>query len=285
LSRAQQAVYEVNDLESQEIRRKEVCAIGRRMYDRGYVVACEGNLSVRLGHDQILITPAGVCKGELEPRDLIAVDLEGGVLWGPGKPSSEMQMHLIFYRSRPEVRAVCHAHPPIATGFAAAARSLEEPVLPEVVVALGKIPLARYGTPGTWELCEGLEPLVHNHDAILLENHGVVTCGRDLASAYHFMETVEHFAQVMLIAESLGGARLLSQAAVERLIEAKHRHRDLLSQSRCEPQLNSEPSENPLGVTSEALEFPLDIPLDKSACRQEVGNCVAEAREGSRFPD
>jgi len=241
--------------------------MGRRMYDRGYVVACEGNLSVRLSHNQILLTPAGVCKGELEPRDLIVVDLKGGILCGAGKPSSEMQMHLLFYRSRPEVRAVCHAHPPVATGFAVAGRSLEEPVLPEVIVSLGKIPLARYGTPGTWELCKGLQPLVQDHDAILLENHGVVTCGHDLASAYQHMETVEHFAQVMLIAESLGGARPLSQAAVQRLIEARPPHPGLFAQNSGEPPLNSKSSESRSGVSTEEFGHPTEIPFEKSACQ------------------
>jgi len=133
-------------------------------------------------------------------------------------------MHLLYYRLRPEVRAVCHAHPPIATGFAAAGRALEEAVLPEVIVGLGKIPLAPYGTPGTWELCAGLEPLATEFDAILLENHGVVTCGQDLTTAYQRMETVERFATILLTAESLGGPHLLSQAEVRKLIAARSRY-------------------------------------------------------------
>jgi L-fuculose-phosphate aldolase len=132
-------------------------------------------------------------------------------------------MHLFFYRSRPDVHAICHAHPPTATGFAAARRPLEAPVLPEVIVGLGKIPLASYGTPGTWEVCAGLEPLVDEYDAILLENHGVVTCGLDIETAYQRMETVEQFAKVMLTAELLGGAHLLLRAEVQKLVTAKRR--------------------------------------------------------------
>jgi len=193
------------------------------MYSRGHVVASEGNLSVRLDEQRILVTPSGSCKGRLKLEELLVTDLSGEVVCGTGRPSSEMLMHLLYYRSRPDVRAICHAHPPTATGFATAGRALEEPVLPEVIVGLGKIPLAPYGTPGTWEVCAGLEALVHNYDAVLLQNHGVVTCGPDLGTAYQRMETVEQFARVMLIAELLGGAHLLPRAEVQKLVAAGHR--------------------------------------------------------------
>ena len=221
--------------------RQAICRIGRWMYTRGYVVASEGNLSVRLDEDRILVTPSGACKGRLKSEELLITDLSGEVIRGTGRPSSEMQMHLLYYRSRPDVRAVCHAHPPTATGFAAAGRGLEEPVLPEVVVSLGKIPLASYGTPGTWELCAGLEPLVHNYDATLLENHGVVTCGPDLGTAYQRMETVEQFARVILTAELLGGPHLLPREEVHKLIAAK---------ARCGTSCPSESFVMPLSVES-----------------------------------
>lgn len=130
-----------------------ICRVGQLMYARQYVVACEGNLSARLGPDRILLTPAGACKGHLVPEDLLMVDMHGSVIQGNGRPSSEMQMHLLYYRLRMDIQAVCHAHPHTATGFATAGRALEAAVLPEVVVGLGKIPLAPYGTPGTGELC------------------------------------------------------------------------------------------------------------------------------------
>ena len=204
--------------------RREICKVGRWMYRHGFVVASEGNLSVRLDVDRILVTPAGTCKGRLLPHDLIVTDLQGTVVAGTGRPSSELQMHLLCYRLKSHVRAVCHAHPPTATGFAAAGRGLEEAVLPEVVSVLGKIPLAPYGTPGTMELCAGLESLVPSHDAILLENHGVVTCGKDLITAYRHMETVEHFARVMLVAESLGGPRLPTRLRVRKLDTSRTEH-------------------------------------------------------------
>jgi L-fuculose-phosphate aldolase len=201
--------------------RRQICRVGRWMYSRGLVVANEGNLSARLDEHRILVTPSGKCKGRLAMEELVVTDLNGEVVSGMGCPSSEMLMHLLIYRSRPDVRAICHAHPPTATGFAAAGRALEAPVLPEVIIGLGKIPLASYGTPGTWELCAGLEPLVHNYDAILLENHGVVTCGPDLETAFQRMETAEQFAKVMLTAELLGGPHLLPRAEVQKLVANK----------------------------------------------------------------
>jgi len=201
--------------------RRQICQVGRWMYRRGYIVAHEGNLSVRLDDTRILVTPAGACKGLLTPKDLLLTDLEGSVIAGTGRPSSELAMHLLFYRLRPDVRAVCHAHPPTATGFAAASRPLQEALLPEVILDLGMVPLAAYGMPGTSELCAAIEPLVPAHDAILLENHGVVTCGPNLAAAYHRMETVEHFAQVLWTAETLGGPHLLPRAEVQKLLAAK----------------------------------------------------------------
>lgn len=206
---------------------REICKVGRWMYGQGFVVASQGNLSVRLNADRILVSPAGACKGRLLLDHLLITDLEGTVVSGAGNPSSELQMHLLYYRLRPDVRAVCHAHPPTATGFAAAGRALEETVLPEVVTSLGNVPLAPYGTPGTWELSARIESLVPNHDAILLENHGVVTCGPDLITAFQHMETVEHFARVMLTAESLGGPRLLTRTDVEKLMAAKRASRNL----------------------------------------------------------
>jgi L-fuculose-phosphate aldolase len=229
------AMHQPAPAPTEEDHRREICKIGRRMYRNGFVVACEGNLSVRLDIDRILITPTGVYKGHLAPEDLVVTNLGGTVICGTRAPSSEIQMHLLYYRSRPNIRAVCHAHPPTATGFAAAGRSLEEAILPEVVLSLGKIPLAPYGTPGGWDLCAGLEPLVGNHDAILLENHGVVTCGENLTIAYQHLETVERFAQVLLTAVLLGGPHLLPRAEVRKLIVTGSRRGD--SRSRGDADL------------------------------------------------
>jgi L-fuculose-phosphate aldolase len=240
--------------ETEHCQRLEICEVGHRLYQRGYVVACEGNLSVRLDAERILLTPSGACKGDLTPQDLLVTDLSGAVLSGAGQPSSEMQMHLLYYRSRPDVQAICHAHPPTATGFAVVGRALEEAILPEVVIALGKVPLAPYGTPGTWELSAALEPLVSEHDAILLENHGVVTCGKNLRIAYYRMETVEQCARVLLTAESLGRPRLLSPVEVQKLIAARSRNGVMVRDDRLELHLASESAANSFTPTRQERE-------------------------------
>jgi L-fuculose-phosphate aldolase len=230
--------------ETERCQRLEICEVGHRLYQRGYVVACEGNLSVRLDAGRILLTPSGACKGDLTPQDLLVTDLSGAVLSGAGQPSSEMQMHLLYYRSRPDVQAICHAHPPTSTGFAVAGRALEEAILPEVAIALGKVPLAPYGTPGTWELCAGLEPLVSRYDAILLQNHGVVTCGKNLRIAYYHMETVEQFARVVLTAESLARPRLRHRVEVQKRIAARSRYGVMVREGRVELHLPSESADD-----------------------------------------
>jgi len=241
--------------ETEHYQRLEICAVGHRLYQRGYVIACEGNLSVRLDTERILLTPSGVCKGDLTPQELLLTDLSGAVLSGAGQPSSEMQMHLLYYRARPDVQAICHAHPPTATGFAVAGRALEEATLPpEVVIALGKVPLAPYGTPGTSELCAGLEPLVSEHDAILLENHGVVTCGKNLRTAYYHMETVEQCARVLLTAASLGRPRLPSRVEVQKLIAARSRYGSMVRDDRLEMHLAPESADDSFTPTRQERE-------------------------------
>jgi L-fuculose-phosphate aldolase len=204
--------------------RRDICAVGKWMYDRGFIVACEGNLSVRLDEERILTTPTCMNKGMLKPQDLVVTDLQGRQLAGERKSSSELAMHLLFYRMRPDVKAICHAHPSTATGFAAAGRALDQALLPEVIIGLGKIPLVRYATPGTAELSDALEPLVPHYDALLLANHGAVTCGPDLLNAFFRMETIEHFAKIVLAAELAGEPVLLSGREVAKLMAARSRY-------------------------------------------------------------
>src|SRR5436853_4840375 len=170
--------------ESEIVIREEICRIGAMLHHGGYVAACDGNISVRLGQNRVLCTPTSISKGMMTPDDLVLVDMEGQQQNGKRHPSTELGMHLLFYSLRPQVRAVVHAHPPTATGFAAAGISLEEPLVAEVVTAFGKIPLASYGMPGTQELPDALRPLVPHHDALLMAHHGVVTCGHTLLKAY-----------------------------------------------------------------------------------------------------
>jgi L-fuculose-phosphate aldolase len=199
--------------------RADIVEIGRRLWVRGYTASNDGNISVRLDGRRLLMTPANVCKGFMTPEMMVVTDLDGKVLSAaPGrKPSSEMLMHLVVYRHRPDVGAVVHAHPPTATGFAVAGIALDRAVLAEVVTTLGSIPLADYGTPSTQELASTVEPFVKAHDALLLANHGALALGRDLFAAYYKMETIEHFAGISLVARLLGREHLLSRDEVDRL--------------------------------------------------------------------
>lgn len=198
--------------------------MGRRFYERGYVASTDGNISLRLDLQRVLTSPTGISKGMMAEGDLVITDLEGHKLSGSRNPSSELAMHLLIYRLRPDVSAVCHAHPPVATGYAAAGIPLNKAILCELVVALGCVPVARYGTPGTPELTEAIEPLVKGYDAILLANHGVVTYGPDLLTAFYRMETTEHYARVALVTELLGKQTFLSSIDVEKLFAARTRY-------------------------------------------------------------
>ncbi len=204
--------------------REEIVRYGRMVHEKGFVAAMDGNLSVRLKDDRILVTPTGLSKGAMCPADLVIVDLEGQRVSGRRNVTSEIGMHLMIYRTRADVRAIVHAHPPTATGFAAAGIALTEPLVCEVVMGLGCIPLARYGTPGTSELAQSLEPYVPNYDAILMSNHGVVTYGDTLEHAYMKMETVEHFAQIALVTHLLGRQQPLKQGEIEKLLIARTRY-------------------------------------------------------------
>src|SRR5690349_24982912 len=175
--------------------RREIVLFGGALHQRGYVAAMDGNLSVRLDDHHILATPTAMCKGMMKPSDLVIVDMDGRQVAGRRSVSSEIAMHLLIYKLRPDVRGVVHAHPPTATGFAAAGMALDQPLLSEAVLCLGSVPLAPYGTPGTSELTDALMPLVPSHDAILMANHGVVTYAEDLHRAYMKMEVVEHYAK------------------------------------------------------------------------------------------
>src|SRR5687767_12494989 len=163
------------------------------------------------------MTPKSVCKGFMDPAMMCITDLEGVKLAGDRDPSSEMQMHLEAYRQRPDVQAVVHAHPPIATGFAVAGIPLDRAVLAEVLTTLGSIPIAEYATPSTRELPDAVRKYIRAHDGMLLANHGALTVGSDLFAAYYKMETVEHFAKISLVARLLGGENLLSREEVVRL--------------------------------------------------------------------
>jgi len=211
-------------VKTEDEHRRDICTVGRWIHQRGFVAATDGNISVRLDARRILTSPTAISKGMMTPDDLVITDLQGKKISGQRNASSELAMHLLIYKRRPDVNAVCHAHPVTATGYAAAGLPLNKALVSEVVLALGCIPVARYGTPGTPELTEALEPLAPNYDAILMANHGVVTYGQDLLTAFFRMETVEHFARVALTTELLGKQVLLSSEDVEKLLAARARY-------------------------------------------------------------
>ncbi len=200
-----------------EIQKEKLVKICRKLAERGFVAATDGNVSVKLNDDTVVVTPSGKNKAEVEAEDLFVVDLDGKVISGKGKPSTEFAMHSFIYQKRHDVKAVVHAHPIYATAFAAARIPLDKLVFPEVIVALGKIPLADYATPSTQEVVKTIEPLVKDYDAILLANHGVVTYGASLEEAYNKMEKVEHTAKIAFVVRQLGGAKELTRDEIERL--------------------------------------------------------------------
>lgn len=203
--------------------KQDIVEVGKRMYQRGYVASNDGNISARLDENKFLVTPTGVSKGFMKPEDLIVVNIDGKVLSGIKKPSSEVFMHLQVYKDRPDVNSVCHAHPPYATGFAVAGIPLDKCILPEVIITLGSIPLIKYGTPGTEELYSPVTKLLKDYDAFLLANHGALTIGTDVINAYHKMETVEHFAHIAFIAQQLGYPNTLSKEQVQKLKDQREK--------------------------------------------------------------
>jgi L-fuculose-phosphate aldolase len=207
--------------------RDEIVHFGKLLHQNGLIAATDGNLSVRLDNARILATPTLMSKGLMAPDDLVVVDQQGKKVSGTREVSSEIAMHLLIYCRRPDVNAVVHAHPPTATGYAAAGIALDRALCSEIIVTLGSVPLANYETPGTPELAEALAPLLAEHDAILMANHGVVTCGADLLNAYMNMETVEHFAKIALVTHLLGKQQTLSDQHVDKLRQIRlkyHNH-------------------------------------------------------------
>ncbi len=204
--------------------RQQLVRFGSLLHQNGFVSACDGNLSVRIDANTILTTPTSVSKGMMSSDDMVLVDMQGRKVHGERNASSELEMHLTIYRMRPDVDAVVHAHPATATAFASCGRALEEPICSEVIVSLGAVPLAEYGTTGTPELSESLLPWIPDYDAILLANHGAVAYGCDLMTAYLKMEAVEHFARIMLAALQIGTPQRLSQPDIQKLVEARSRY-------------------------------------------------------------
>jgi L-fuculose-phosphate aldolase len=204
--------------------RQDIIEIGKLVFQKGWVAANDGNITIRMDQDTLLATPTGVCKGMMHPDDLILVDMKGNKISGRRERTSEIAMHLTIYELRPDIKAVVHAHPPVATGYATAGKPLNLALLPEVVIGLGCVPIADYGLPGTPALTEGMLPLIPKYEALLMANHGAVCYGEDVYKAYFKMETMEHFARIHLVAELLGGPKVLPRVEVDKLLDSRTRY-------------------------------------------------------------
>jgi L-fuculose-phosphate aldolase len=191
--------------------RGAIVRICRRLYERGLIAGPDGNVSARLQNGHLLVTPAGLSKIDVREEDLVVVTPEGRPVAGAGRPSSELGMHLRIYARRSDVRAVVHAHPPLATALAVAGEDLLLPVLPEIVVQTGGVPLVPYATPGSEALADAIEPFLVHHDAFLMANHGATSLGPDLSTAHQRMESLEHAARILVAARHLGRVTPLTE--------------------------------------------------------------------------
>ncbi|HJA31004.1 MAG TPA: class II aldolase/adducin family protein [Candidatus Eisenbergiella pullicola] len=203
--------------------REQICDVCHKMWQLGWVAANDGNVSAKLEDGTFLATPTGMSKSFITPEKLVHIDKTGKILDALEgyRPSSEIKMHLRCYEEREDVGAVLHAHPPVATGFAVANIPLDDYSMIETVIALGSIPVTPYGTPSTQEVPDAIAPYLPEHDAMLLQNHGALTVGADVITAYYRMETLELFAKISLNARLLGGAQELSKENIDRLISMR----------------------------------------------------------------
>jgi L-fuculose-phosphate aldolase len=200
---------------SEEEARQAIVRAGKRMYDHGYVVTNDGNISVRISSTEIIVTPTGVSKGFMTPEMMVKMNLDGDVLEAEGtKPSSEVKMHLRVYTEDDSVMAVVHAHPIYATSYAIAGIPLDEPILSEAMLQIGAVPIAKYAKPGTYDVPDGIAPFVKGYGAVLLSNHGALTWGATLGEAFSRMEVLENYAHISFVVSQLGGGRGLDAEQV-----------------------------------------------------------------------
>ncbi len=209
---------------TQKQAQKAIIEIGQRMYVRNFVAANDGNISIKTGDNEVWATPTGVSKGFMKKKMLVKVDLDGNVLEGTYKPSSELKMHLRAYKENSDILSVCHAHPPICTCFAIAGIPLDAPVLAEAIITLGDVPIAPYAELGTNEVPEVIAPYCHTHNGVLLANHGAVTWAEDAFSAYYRLESMEYYAKILLITDKiLEKQNKLDEKQVDRLLSMREK--------------------------------------------------------------
>ena len=203
--------------------KEQMCEIGRRVYDKGFIAANDGNFSVKLNENEFLCTPTGVSKGFMTTDMIIKVDINGNIIEAAGnfRPSSEIKMHLRVYKKRPDVNAVVHAHPPYATSYAIVGQPLVSHIMPEAIITLGAVPIAKYGTPSTDEIPDAIEEYLNSYDAVLLENHGALSYADNLLNAYHKMESLEFYAKLLFISSQIGKPQELSSKNIQRLYDLR----------------------------------------------------------------
>lgn len=201
--------------------RQQICEVGQKLYDKGFVAANDGNISVKISDNEILVTPTGVSKGGMKPEEMVKMSLDGQIIESNGRPSSEVKMHIQVYLINPSVNAVVHAHPPIATAFAVARKPMEKPIIAEAVVNLGVVPVADFALPGTTDVPDSIKPYVKDYNAVLLANHGLLTWGVDLKEAFFRMESVEHYGKVLLYVDQIGGAHEFTSNEIEELLKIR----------------------------------------------------------------
>jgi len=201
--------------------RRAICEVGQKLYDKGFVAANDGNISVRINENQIIVTPTGVSKGGMTPESLVKMDLKGNIIGGKGRPSSEVKMHIQVYKINPSINAVVHAHPPLATAFAVARIPLERPIIAEAVVNLGIVPVADFALPGSQEVPDSIKPYVKDYNAVLLANHGLLTWGENLEQAFFRHESVEHYCKILYYVNQIGSPKEFNSNEISELINIR----------------------------------------------------------------
>ena len=201
--------------------KQEICDIGRRIYNRGFAAANDGNITVRISDNEVLCTPTLHCKGFLTPEDICTVDMQGNQIAGRKKRSSEALLHLEIYKSRADVKSIVHCHPPHATAFAIAREAIPQCVLPEVEVFLGDVPITKYETPGGKEFAETILPFVAKTNVIILANHGTVSYGETVEKAYWWTEILDSYCRMLMLARSLGPIHYVGEQKERELLALK----------------------------------------------------------------
>ena len=205
--------------------KKQIVEVGHKLWDKNFVAANDGNITIRLNDKEFLTTPTGISKKSLTVDMIIKVDMKGDpVVHNPNyRPSSEAKMHIEVYKQRPDVKAIVHAHPIFATSFAVAGIDLDKCILPEAVLTVGSVPVTPYALVSTMEIPDAIRPYIKNTDAVLLANHGALTMGTDVVNAYYKMETLEHYAHILFRSMQLGNVNVISDPEIDRLMDIREK--------------------------------------------------------------